>query len=602
MTIMKFNETPIGKVISVDTGTIIAKVIDTERLKNLQVNRLIAITSGKSQQHLIGIIQKITRKLESNNKETTGLILGDMTSEGIPSIADINLVKIVLIGTFYDINTGISNVFKRSIHTVPDIDADCYCIEGEKLTSFMEAIAKNDKDTNEKNKLIIGTYTIDDNAKAYINGDKFLQRHALIVGSTGSGKSWTVAKIIEQISSLTNGSSILFDLHGEYSNIKKEGVTQYKIASPQDAQKELGLKDGILYTPYWLLRYEDMIDMLVDASDNNAHNQASAVSLLVRKTKEKYLKDNGINIDFTVDSPIPYHITGDANSITTNETTGEIVGDISGLLAGLRILNVAKDYSSSKAGRAGPYNGKFDRLIPRLENKITDKRLSFMFSAPKEAFLYPYLTELCKALISTDDNKRVKIIDFSEVPSDILPLITSLIARIIFEVQQWTLKENRHPISIFCDEAHLYIPNSNETGIEKSSLKLFERIAKEGRKYGVSLVIVSQRPSEVNKTVLSQCNNFVAMRLTNPDDQNIIKRLFPDNLEGFANTLPTLDIGEALIVGDSVLLPTRVKIDEPSPNCQPESQTINFWAEWSKDKISNDFDQSVTSWRKQSIS
>lgn len=601
MTIMQFKESPIAKVISVDTGTVIARIIDEERIKNLQVNRLVALTSGKSQQHLIGIIQKITRKLEGNSKIRIDPSFGETQGDDIASLSDVNLVKIALIGTFFDVKDGVSDVFKRSIHTVPDLDADCYCIEKEKLTAFMEAIAKNDKDTNDKNKLMIGNYAIDDDAKAYINGDKFFQRHALIVGSTGSGKSWTVAKLIDQVSSLESGCSILFDLHGEYSKIQKEGIFQYKIASPQDAQKKRGLKEGVLYTPYWLLRYEDMIDMLVDASDNNAHNQASAVSLLVRKTKEKYLKDNKIEIDFTVDSPIPYEIMGDESKITTDAKTGEIIGDVNGLLAGLKINNNARDYSSSSAGRAGPYNGKFDRLIPRLENKITDKRLSFMFSAPAETMAYSYLSELCNVLICPVDKNRVKIIDFSEVPSDILPLITSLVARIVFEVQQWTLKEDRRPISIICDEAHLYIPNSNETGIEKSSLRLFERISKEGRKYGVSLVIVSQRPSEVNKTVLSQCNNFVAMRLTNPDDQNIIKRLFPDNLEGFADTLPTLDIGEALIVGDAVLLPTRVKIDEPSKDCQPESQTINFWTEWSKDQKKSDHEKSVASWRRQSI-
>ena len=111
----------------------------------------------------------------------------------------------------------------------------------------------------------------------------------------------------------------------------------------------------------------------------------------------------------------------------------------------------------------------------------------------------------------------------------------------------------------------------------------------------------SQRPSEVNRTVLSQCNNFIAMRLTNPDDQNIIKRLFPDNLEGFANTLPTLDVGEALVVGDAVLLPTRIKIDPPEPKHQPTSQTIKFWTEWSKDEAPDAIDKSVEAWRRQSM-
>ena len=597
--LMHFEESPVGKVISVDTGTVIINISDVAKLRDLQVNRLVAITSGKPQQHLIGIIQKITRKIDST-KQVDDSSFSNVVVGEIPDVSDINLVKIALIGTFYDIKDRIANIFQRSIHTVPDIDAECYCIEGPKLTAFMEAIATNDKDTDESNKLVLGSYAIDADAKAYVNGDKFFQRHALVVGSTGSGKSWTVAKIIEQVSSLPTGSSIVFDLHGEYSKISKKGVAQYKIASPQDAQNQKGLSDGVIYTPYWLLRYEDMIDMLVDASDNNAHNQASAVSYLVRKSKESYLTEKGMSVDFTVDSPIPYVIDGDEEQVNLNDA-GEIDGDINGLLAGLKKLNSARDTTSSTKGKVAAYNGKFDRLIPRLENKITDKRLSFLFSCPDEVFEYSYLSSLCKTLMYSGDSSKVKVIDFSEVPSDILPLITGLVARIVFEIQQWTLKEDRHPISIFCDEAHLYMPNNQPTGIEGSSLRLFERIAKEGRKYGVSLVVVSQRPSEVNKTILSQCSNFIAMRLTNPDDQNIIKRLFPDNLEGFANILPTLDVGEALVVGDAVLLPTRIKIDEPSDDSKPESQTIDFWKVWSASDEKDIFDKSVESWRKQSI-
>lgn len=601
MAIMQFQDSPIGNVLSVDTSTVIIDVTDEEKLNSLQVNRLVAITSGRSQQHLIGIIQKITRKLE-NKKETQQqtAIQGIMEGE-LPPLSDVNLVQVALIGTFYDLKEGINNVFRRSIHIVPQIDAECYCIEGEMLSAFMEAIAKNDQDSNESNRLLIGSYAIDEEARAYINGDKFFQRHALIVGSTGSGKSYTVAKIVEQISSLDNASCILFDLHGEYSGIEHSGISQFRIASPQDSQDEKGLKDNVLYTPYWLLKYEDMIDMLVDASDNNAHNQASAVSSIVWKAKQEYLNENNISIDFTVDSPIPYNLIGDPEEIQTDEKTGEIVGEINGLLAALKIQNKARDFSSSKTGKAGPFNGKFDRLIPRIENKVSDKRLSFMFSCPDESFSYHYLSEFCQKLMQPEESSRVKIIDFSEVPSDILPLVTSLIARIVFEVQQWTLKKGRHPVSIICDEAHLYIPSRNETGIEKSSLRLFERIAKEGRKYGVGLVVVSQRPSEVNQTVLSQCNNFISMRLTNPEDQQIVRRLFPDNLDSFAKTLPTLDVGEALIVGDSVLLPTRVKIHEPASDCQPESQTLDFWTEWSKSEGRNELSRSVESWRRQSV-
>jgi DNA helicase HerA-like ATPase len=152
-----------------------------------------------------------------------------------------------------------------------------------------------------------------------------------------------------------------------------------------------------------------------------------------------------------------------------------------------------------------------------------------------------------------------------------------------------------------CDEAHLYIPQrADADAADDISIDIFERIAKEGRKYGVSLVVISQRPSEVNKTVLSQCSNFVAMRLTNAEDQAVIKRLLPDSLGGFSDVLPALDSGEALVVGDASLLPSRIRIDEPQN--KPNSGTVDFWDVWGNTDVSkNRLESAVNNWRKQSL-
>lgn len=201
---------------------------------------------------------------------------------------------------------------------------------------------------------------------------------------------------------------------------------------------------------------------------------------------------------------------------------------------------------------------------------------------------------------SQEDGKGgIKIINFSEVPSDILPLMVSLIARLIFTVSQWTPPDNRHPIALFCDEAHLYIPErASSDSADEISVGIFERIAKEGRKYGVGLVVISQRPSEVNRTVLSQCNNVIAMRLTNGDDQSVIKRLLPDSLGGFGDLLPVLDIGEALVVGDASLLPTRVVVS--GPRFKPNSATVDFWDRWRDAGPVAGTEDAVLSWRRQS--
>ena len=178
--------------------------------------------------------------------------------------------------------------------------------------------------------------------------------------------------------------------------------------------------------------------------------------------------------------------------------------------------------------------------------------------------------------------------------------MVSLLAKIIFTTNQWMQSENRHPISILCDEAHLYIPErALADSADAIAVGIFERIAKEGRKYGIGLVVISQRPSEVNRTVLSQCNNVIAMRLTNADDQNVIKRLLPDSLGEFGDLLPVLDIGEALVVGDASLLPSRVRVS--MPKMKPDSQTVPFWDCWNEPEAKSDTEKAVNSWRKQSV-
>lgn len=256
--------------------------------------------------------------------------------------------------------------------------------------------------------------------------------------------------------------------------------------------------------------------------------------------------------------------------------------------------------AGARGDKQGPYNGKLTRFIQRLEAKQNDKRLNFMFSNEPSLLEYDYMADICTKLMSPSVSGKngVKVIDFSEVPSDILPLIVSLIARVIFSVQQWSSIDARHPIAIFCDEAHLYIPAKTEKSIDDASLVTFERISKEGRKYGIGLVVISQRPSEVNRTVLSQSNNFIAMRLTNVDDQSVVKRLLPDSLGDYAEMLPILDIGEALVVGDASLLPSRIKIT--APVLKPRSATIDFWDEWSKETVAVDINTAIESLRKQS--
>ena len=193
---------------------------------------------------------------------------------------------------------------------------------------------------------------------------------------------------------------------------------------------------------------------------------------------------------------------------------------------------------------------------------------------------------------STSDGTSEKSMIFT-------PPLPPRVARLAFSIQQWSPQATRHPVALFCDEAHLYIPQEPTSGAAENAIATFERIAKEGRKYGVGLVVISQRPAEVNRTVVSQCNNLVAMRLTNGDDQAVVRRLLPDSLGGFGDLLPVLDTGEALVVGDAILLPTRIRIAKPTN--EPLSGTIDFWDRWAEDTDGAALAKAVESWRRQTL-
>lgn len=572
----------LGQVRSVDTATVVVEVADINKLRQLQVNRLAVLQSSRPGQHLIGIIQKITRT-SVEAKKTGAPPDADEAQEGA---AEINLVRIVLIGTVVDKHGDATNVFLRTLETVPEIDANCFAVEGERLTNFMRIVASIGDD---QQRLSLGKYTLDGKAEAYLNGNKFFQRHAVIVGSTGSGKSWTTARVLEQVAVLPNANAIVFDIHGEYGPIQGDGIRHFRIAGPGDLDKQVGIDDGVIFLPFWLLGYEAIISMFVDRSDQNAPNQAMIISRTVFDVKRKYLEAAGqqtVLSNFTIDSPIPFEL--DAVMKELNELNTEMVP---GARAGTE--------------KAGDFNGKLSRMIQRLESKRGDRRLGFLFKGGVATQDFDWLEKLVAALIAgtadqADKKGGVKIIDFSEVPSDILPLIVSLVAKLVFSVQQWTPSERRHPIALFCDEAHLYVPEDTAGGgAGDVSVAIFERIAKEGRKYGIGLIIISQRPSEVNRTVMSQCNNLITMRLTNGEDQGVIRRLLPDSLGGFGDLLPILDTGEALVVGDASLLPSRIRIAKPTQ--KPNSGTVEFWDKWASNKPIADVMASVAAWRKQKI-
>lgn len=561
--LLDFNENDmLGRVTSVDTEQIIIEIENGTVMNKICVGNLVTIETAKQHEKIIALIDKVIRKYIENYEDED-----DEIDEMMVSSAD--YIKVSIIGTYHSVYGSTHDLFKRGVEIFPQIESKCYGISDQNLQNFMNILGK---DIDADKRLKIGSFMMDTAADAVLDGNKFFQRHAAVLGSTGSGKSWCIANILEKASVLKYTNIIVFDMHGEYKSLSEgsESIAQrFRIAGPGDLEVT---KPDVLFLPYWLLNREELLSMILDRSDSNAPNQASRFTRHIRDLKEETLKREGKTDTlktFTVDSPIPFLMSELIQKLTIDDTT--------------------KGVGKNGAAVKGEWEGKLTRFISRLETKIVDKTYGFMFQPTDEAQKYDWLGAiLCKLLGYTDGEKGIKIIDFSEVPSDVLPVVTGTLARLLYDVQFWMDPEKRTPFTIICDEAHLYLPVKEDAdSVQKQALYNFERIAKEGRKYGVSILPVSQRPADVSKTILSQCNNFIVLRLTNERDKGVIKNLLPDALKSTIEFLPLLDVGEALVVGDAILLPSKIVLDKPSDTHKPISATRNFWDEWDNKEPDN---------------
>ena len=246
------------------------------------------------------------------------------------------------------------------------------------------------------------------------------------------------------------------------------------------------------------------------------------------------------------------------------------------------------------------YNdGSLEKFISRIRNKLSDERLNFLLGDHVEKISFK---EALQQVLSYQDNNHanITVIDLSGVPFEVLSITVSLISRLIFEYGYYFKRSmdesfDKTPILLVYEEAHKYVPKIQSAKYNSSRIAI-ERIAKEGRKYGVTLILLTQRPSEISETIFSQCNNFIAMRLTNPDDQNYVKRLLPDSLGPLTETLPILSSGEAILIGDSLIMPSLVKINECNP--EPSSKDINYLQEWKKKWVNVKFEKIIEKWYK----
>jgi hypothetical protein len=570
----------IGRVAGVDTSRVIIDVDDHTLVTRMSVSNIIAVQGSTANEYLIGIVDRIVRTTRQE------ALFDEESAEGIVPVgeAESDIVRAVLVGTYRKVDGSRRNVFKRGADSFPQIERSCYLVDAANLQQLMGMFAS---EIPERERLQLGRFVADRTAVAVADGNRFFQRHAALLGSTGAGKSWSVALILERASALKYPNMLVFDIHGEYRPLastpaQRDGfAASYRIAGPGDKDQTDG---SAVFLPYWLLNHEEMLALLLDRSDFNAPNQASRFSVHVRALKEKTLIQVG-EVDtlqtFTVDSPIPYSLS---------ELIQLLEQDDEEMVPG----------ASPGKEKQGPFFGKLTRFIARLTAKISDRRYGFLFQPPADACDYAWLAKHARRFLTVDtDRPGIKIIDFSEVPSDVLPIVTGVFARVLYDVQFWSADQERTPFAFVCDEAHQYLPVRENSDVQQArALEVFERISKEGRKYGVSLLVISQRPSDVNRTILSQCNNFLVLRLTNDQDQAVVRRLMPDSMGGLVDALPLLDVGEGLLLGDAVVLPARLRLD--APKIKPASATRDFWSEWGTRKPDPEsIDRAVDAMRRQ---
>ncbi len=428
----------------------------------------------------------------------------------------------------------------------------------------------------------IGEHVGAGGAPCYAELNELLGKHTAILGSTGAGKSAAVAAIIHSV--IERGGDrnyekwkpqvVILDPHNEYGRAFA-GHTR------------LSTDEGTLSLPYWLLDLDETIGLLIGKTEYAATSQANIVkNALLAARSEAAVDRLGLDpAELTVDSPVPYVLGDPAGLNEFGEKDGEryeigLVGAINALRPSNRAKREHEDYN---------------KVLRKLESLIKDDRLSFMMKGWDGAG-DPMPSVLAQIL---GEGAAVRIVDLSGVPNEIAGTASAAIARTLFSVKIWQTTEEREasPVVLVCEEAHRYVPNSGEAqyGAAQSAIK---RVAKEGRKYGIGLFLVSQRPSEVEATVLSQCNSWIVLRITNEADRAHVRGILPDSMAGLTKMLSGLRRQEAVFVGQAAMLPSRIMIRDLAVDQLPRSSDIDFDLGWQSDGMSAEALKSVSRrWR-----
>ncbi len=499
-------------------------------------------------------------------------------------------MEVELVGESYGRGT-----FQRGVSMFPTLDDEVHVVtEGDLAVVYSSLGAAP---------IQIGTHASSENLAAIIDVERIVTRHAAIVGSTGSGKSNTVAALLKAL----NGAGypgarvVVIDPHGEYGSAFKGFSKVLRIGAAVDP----------LYIPFWAMSFDELAWFFVDRKAATESVQDSAFRERVsemRKVAAGSLAAGAVPpTEITVDSPIPFDIRQlwydfDFQERATFRTNACVRGEEEILVQGDPALLKPAKFSAASLGSSAPFLNKAKiGILPqmnRLHARLKDKRYEFMCSPGP----YDGSNRDIDRLLSDWLNHPhpLTVFDLGGLPFEVTDLVVGMLTRIIFEIAFWGRDlpgvGRQAPVLMVFEEAHGYLPRGETRFVQGFARRAVQRVFKEGRKYGVGSMVVSQRPSELDETILSQCGTFFALRLTNAEDQGRVKAVVPDALSGLIDLLPALRTGEAVILGEAVPLPCRVRLPLVEP--RPRSDDPPVAENWRHSRcLAPEYAKAVTGWR-----
>jgi DNA helicase HerA-like ATPase len=446
--------------------------------------------------------------------------------------AEAKLAEIGLIGEVPNPGADRRARFRRGISKLPSLDAIVYLAD-RAATAMVYAL-------NKPGAISIGSVYQDPTVPARVSVDDMLCKHFAVLGTTGTGKSCGLTMLLKRILEKSpNGHVLLLDPHGEYG-------------AAFEGQAEL-LDIENFRLPYWLCNFEEFVDMVFGAEKTDAATEIMLLRDLVLAAKLKAQKSKKVNGTITIDTPVPYSMND--LGLMLEEAIGRL----------------------ENRSNLPPYL----RIKARLNSLQSDRRYNFMFDTGLMV-RDEFAAVLGRLLRVPANGKPLAILALAGIPSEVLNVVVAVLCRLAFEFA--VLMNQRWPMLIVCEEAHRYAPQDSSLGFE-SAKRALSRIAKEGRKYGISLGLVSQRPSDLATSILSQCSTVFSFRLANERDQEIIKATLSDANNAMFSVLPFLGTSEAIVIGEAVSMPTRMRFDILPANERPRSQSAPYHKTWQAEEL-----------------